>query len=120
MSKSLPAYALILFSVYLVVASAPAAAQGDWLTINIRDQGLLVYKFVRSRGDPRWDYSAACASYNGRDCLWNVPKNKIDFSRVRPLVCGQMHRSVWGVTGYEQSSHWCSITQALRSRQPID
>jgi hypothetical protein len=119
MSKSLSAYALILFSVCLVVASAPAAA-GDWLTINIRDQGLLVYRFVRSREYPQWDYIPACASYNGRDCLWNVPMNRIDFSRVRPLVCGQMHRSVWGITGYEQRSHWCSITQAIRSRQPMD
>jgi hypothetical protein len=35
-------------------------------------------------------------------------QDDIDFSRVQPLVCGAEHRTVWGVTGYEDPNHWCN------------
>jgi hypothetical protein len=33
----------------------------------------------------------------------------IDFSRLRPLVCGAAHRAVWGSTGFEDPKHWCNL-----------
>ncbi|HMF50978.1 MAG TPA: hypothetical protein VK603_20150 [Candidatus Saccharimonadales bacterium] len=69
--------------------------------------GLLVFTIMPS-GNP------ACASYDGSGCLWGLNYDQIDFRRVRPLVCGQEHRARWGVTGYEDPQHWCSLARTLR------
>jgi hypothetical protein len=37
--------------------------------------------------------------------------NKIRFDEVRPLVCGADHRAKWGVTGYDDPRHWCSLVR---------
>ena len=77
--------------------------------VGTRDGGLLVYT-VMPDGNP------ACASYDGRACLWGVGYAQVDFSRVRPLVCGQAHRALYQVTGYEDPKHWCSVARRLRAR----
>lgn len=69
--------------------------------------GLAVFR-IMSDGNP------ACASYNAASCLWGVTYDKLDLSRLRPLVCGDAHRARWGVTGYEDPKHWCSIARRLR------
>jgi len=60
------------------------------------------------------DGNPACASYDGRNCLWGQSISDIDFARVRPLVCGAAHRTLYGVTGFEDPKHWCNL--ALRDR----
>lgn len=60
---------------------------------------------VMPSGDP------ACMSYDGRDCLWGVLYNDIDFSKVKPLICGDYHKAIWGATGYEDPKHWCSLVR---------
>ena len=89
----------------LIGANVPAIAQQGWRSHNFPppNGGLLVFRIIG--GNP------ACASYNGRDCLWGQNIGQIDFSRVRPLVCGANHRSVWGVTGYENPRHWCNLAR---------
>jgi Trypsin-like peptidase domain len=59
------------------------------------------------------DGNPACASYNGGDCLWGVTVDQLDFSKLNPLVCGEGHRARWGVTGYEDPKHWCSLAKQL-------
>jgi|GEM_PF-3065538 len=71
--------------------------------------GLLVYTVMP-------DGNAACASYDGRGCLWGVAYGQVDFNRVRPLVCGQAHRALYQVTGYEDPGHWCSVARRLQAR----
>ena len=71
--------------------------------------GLLVYTIMPD-GNP------ACASYDGRGCLWGIGYGQVDFSRVRPLVCGQAHRALYQVTGYEDPKHWCSVARRLQPR----
>ena len=51
--------------------------------------GLLVFT-IMADGNP------ACASYNGASCLWGVPLAQIDLARLKPLVCGEAHRALWG------------------------
>jgi len=60
------------------------------------------------------DGNPACASYDGRSCLWGKTMAEIDFAKVRPLVCGAAHRRLYGVTGFEDPNHWCNL--ALRER----
>ena len=60
---------------------------------------------ITSRGDP------ACVSYDGASCLWGTTINQIDFSKLKPLVCGNPHKARWGVTGYEDPKHWCSLAR---------
>lgn len=60
------------------------------------------------------DGNPACASYDGRNCLWGKTMAEIDFAKVRPLVCGAGHRKLYGVTGFEDPNHWCNL--ALRER----
>jgi hypothetical protein len=38
----------------------------------------------------------------------------IDFTKVRPLVCGPVHRKLYGVTGYEDPNHWCNLALSRR------
>ena len=73
--------------------------------------GVLVFTIMPS-GNP------ACASYNGRDCLWGQRASQIDFGRVRPLICGADHRAKWGVTGYENPKHWCSLARTMGGGAP--
>ncbi|HET6378387.1 MAG TPA: hypothetical protein VFG05_08810 [Methylocella sp.] len=71
--------------------------------------GAVLY-MITPGGDP------ACASYDGANCLWGLGSGRVDLARVKPLVCGEAHRAVWGTTGYENPKHWCSLA---RSTQPV-
>jgi hypothetical protein len=84
-----------------------AAWRARWPSYNFPppNGGLLVYTIMPD-GNP------ACASYGG-GCLWGVSYDQIDFKRVKPLVCGEEHRARWGVTGYENLKHWCSLAKRL-------
>jgi hypothetical protein len=57
------------------------------------------------------DGNPACASYNGGGCLWGVNADQVDYTRLVPLVCGEAHRARWGVTGYDDPKHWCSLAR---------
>ena len=63
------------------------------------------------------DGNPACASYDGQSCLWGQSMGDIDFSRVRPLVCGAYHRKLYGVTGFEDANHWCSLAKRRTATQ---
>jgi hypothetical protein len=92
-------------------APRPTPSPGTgWRSANFPapNGGWLVFR-IASGGNP------ACASYNGRACLWGQTSNQIDFRRVRPLVCGADHRAKWGITGYEDPRHWCNLARSARS-----
>jgi hypothetical protein len=63
------------------------------------------------------DGNPACASYNQVDCLWGVPIADLDFSKLKPLVCGEMHRAKYGTTGYDDPKHWCSLAKVVATAQ---
>ena len=86
----------------------PAAGAG-WKMANFPapNGGVVTYRIVG--GNP------ACASYDGRSCLWGLQKSQIDFGRLHPLVCGAAHQAVWGVTGYENPKHWCNLAKRVAS-----
>jgi hypothetical protein len=69
--------------------------------------GVVAYRIMG--GNP------ACASYDGRNCLWGLKVSQIELDRVRPLVCGANHRAAWGVTGYEGRRHWCNLARRVVS-----
>ncbi len=85
-------------------------AETGWRAVNFPppNGGVVVYRITAS-GDP------ACASYNGRSCLWGMSARQIQFNRVRPLVCGTNHQAAWGVTGYENPKHWCNLAKRVVS-----
>lgn len=97
----------VLITAVLTSANVPAVAQRGWVSavFGPPNGGYLTFTFIG--GNP------ACASYNGRDCLWGVRANQIDFRRVQPLVCGADHRNKYGVTGYENPRHWCNQAQKI-------
>jgi len=109
MSKPLTYYGAAAAFAALVSVAAPADAQiGGWQTRNFPppNGGFLVYRIV---GD-----NPECASYNGRDCLWGQAMNQIRFNEVHPLMCGADHRAKWGITGYDNPRHWCSLAKPIR------
>jgi len=69
-----------------------------------------------------------CMATNGRDCLWtadlNTCNNTIgqnnDNSKLNPLACGDMHKSIYGSPGYDNPAHWCAITKASFPPPPAD
>jgi len=69
--------------------------------------GFLVYT-ITPDGNP------ACASYDGNGCLWGQTYDDIDFSKLKPLECGDMHKALWGVTGYDDPKHWCSVAKVVK------
>ena len=96
----------------IVQERAAAAQRARWPSYNFPppNGGLLVYTILPD-GNP------ACASYDGGGCLWGVSHEQIDFRRLKPLVCGEQHRARFGVTGYENLRHWCSLARRLRDRR---
>jgi len=54
---------------------------------------------------------AACMSLDGLNCLWDVSCNSklsTPANTIRALACGSDHNRKWGVTGYDNTNHWCS------------
>jgi hypothetical protein len=55
-----------------------------------------------------------CMSQNNKDCLWKSNESECKLllssppSDLKPLVCGDMHKSQWGDTGYDNPIHWCA------------
>ena len=86
--------------------TGPATLLPRWLsqTFPPPNGGLLVFTIMPD-GNP------ACASYDGARCLWGVPLGQIDLARLKPLACGEPHRARWGVTGFEDPKHWCSLAR---------
>ena len=80
-----------------------------WVSYNFPppNGGLVVYIIMKD-GNP------ACASYDAARCLWGVTYDRIDFGRVKLLICGDAHRARWGVTGYEDPKHWCSMARRVK------
>jgi len=108
MSMSQRSYRLCVASAILIGANLCANAQQIWQSRDFPPPNAGLLAFTTVGGNP------ACASYNGRDCLWGQNKSQIDFSRVRPLVCGANHRAIYGVTGYEDPKHWCNLARGQR------
>lgn len=81
-----------------------ALAGGRWQedTFPPPNGGWLVF-IIMPDGNP------ACASYDGKNCLWGQSIGNINFTIVRPLVCGAGHRKLYGVTGFEDPNHWCNL-----------
>jgi hypothetical protein len=100
-------FAIVFASFFCWAPNAATAAQ-RWLenTFPPPNGGWLAYA-ITPDGNP------ACASYDGRNCLWGQKLGDIDLARVRPLACGGMHLKVFGVTGFEDPKHWCNL--ALRA-----
>ena len=84
------------------LATAFAGEQWQEATFPPPNGGQLVFAITQG-GNP------ACASYNGKSCLWGQSIGDIDFTKVRPLVCGAGHRKLYGVTGFEDPEHWCNL-----------
>ena len=64
-----------------------------------------------SEGDRRWTAKlpsgdVMCYSGNARNCI-SSPTRPTPAQRGAPLVCGAMHQSFWGETGYRNPAHWC-------------
>lgn len=79
--------------------AAPAVATpSEWKTLD--DQ--------RYRVEADGNFS--CYSEDGIHCKPGAPSTNPE--RVKPLVCGNAHRSVWGTTGYDTSAHWCNEAHA--------
>ncbi|ETV96600.1 hypothetical protein H310_10302 [Aphanomyces invadans] len=59
------------------------------------------------------DDEVQCLGFNSHDCVYfhtmeDCHSNLNPSETPKPLVCGGMHKNVWGHTGYESASHWCS------------
>lgn len=108
MSNRIFGYRVVLGLALLIAANVPAVAQRGWQSASFGppNGGWLVFTIIG--GNP------ACASYNGRDCLWGIASpSQIDLRRVQPLVCGADHRDKYGVTGYENPRHWCNLAKRM-------
>ena len=95
-----------------IPTSAFAAERWQEATFPPPNGGLLVFAIL-SDGNP------ACASYDGRVCLWGQSTRNIEFARVRPLACGAAHRRLYGVTGFENPNHWCNLALQGRPTQAV-
>ncbi|KAH9119008.1 hypothetical protein AeMF1_008117, partial [Aphanomyces euteiches] len=69
------------------------------------------------------DSNIECWSNDGVNCVWDnncdtyVASGK---SPAAPLVCGCMHKQVWGNVGYDDPSHWCSDGKKALGANPTN
>lgn len=58
-----------------------------------------------------------CMAVNGKDCLWSKEDCEKNLSKpvesVKPLTCGEIHKSFYGSPGYDNPEHWCSKGKLL-------
>lgn len=50
-----------------------------------------------------------CQSTDGKNCQWGKCPNTTPDSNNNPLVCGAMHKALYGITGYDTPGHWCNV-----------
>jgi hypothetical protein len=50
-------------------------------------------------------------SRDGKTCSYKCPDVTQD-NPDNPLNCGQAHKKIYGITGYDTPNHWCSIADA--------
>jgi hypothetical protein len=86
-------------------AREDAAVRSAWKSASFPppNAGAVLITFVN--GNP------GCASYDAASCLWGLTYDQIDFPRIKPLICGDGHRAKYGMTGYEDPKHWCSLAK---------
>jgi hypothetical protein len=96
--------------------SVSVAQENSWKCINNLANDKTVPVRMNDRGD------IECISTNARDCAWgsiNSCQATIDrlgdSSKLDPLACGEMHKSLYNITGYEDRNHWCA-----KSRLELD
>jgi len=65
-----------------------------------------------------------CLSTDGSNCLWNTVNcstiqvyDASSISPILPLSCGSYHYNLYGITGYESTTHWCY--QTVQKFEPV-
>lgn len=59
-------------------------------------------------------HDVECMAGDGKECAWKRSEKECTdmasnpISPLNPLTCGDMHKSLWGSTGYDDAKHWCS------------
>jgi hypothetical protein len=90
---------LIIFIIYKMSGKKEnAGSLGNWQCI-----GDINSPIKRIDGD------VACMSPDGRGCNWGSctdPSKQI--SNPNFLKCGEMHKKLYGITGYDTPDHWCN------------
>jgi hypothetical protein len=109
-AQKLVLVAVVMTSSLYIGKAAFAAERWQEDSFGPPNGGRLVFA-ITNDGNP------ACASYDGRNCLWGKTVAEIDFAKVRPLVCGAAHRKLYGVTGFEDPNHWCNLARRERTVQ---
>jgi len=62
-----------------------------------------------------------CLSYDGRNCQWNNNNlSQIRHNEVKPLTCGEDHKRMWGITGYDTRGHWCNTVNNFIAQNNIN
>jgi hypothetical protein len=97
----------------------PATAswkQKEWICEIPRGSLDLKWSAVAFRLSPSGD--PQCLSLDGRSCWKDSQQTCYDKveSPGKPtttLTCGAQHKKIWGVTGYEDKSHWCSVVRGF-------
>lgn len=78
------------------------AAFGRYYARWHRDDVDKVFYSVNPVGDVQ------CLSTDGRNCLWGQTQlDDATRANIRPLACGVMHKTIWGIDGYSRAGHWC-------------
>ncbi|EQC28268.1 TKL protein kinase [Saprolegnia diclina VS20] len=83
--------------VLLLLVLAPAVA--DWSCMRV-NSAIDAFR-LNADGD------VECGSLDGRSCNWVKTSSKCDSSPSDALACGAMHKKLYGITGYDDPSHWC-------------
>lgn len=113
--------ALLSVAALLVVLAMPTAVVRAQTPGSIAGLSSAIWRNVGSIADPhRWRYwqgtyvrieedgNLSCHSPDGRNCDWRSNSTVPPAGSAQPLVCGARHRSLYGISGYDQNNHWCN------------
>jgi TIR domain len=56
----------------------------------------------------------ACATVDGKNCLWGDDIDNINFSNVIPLVCGVDVDAIYGVDWRKDPNNWCNLAKTKK------
>jgi len=99
-------YSMDLAAQYLVLMEI--STQTPWTCVaSIDATGSGVPVRINSNGD------VECMAPDGANCLWSsncaATLSEYESASLDPLVCGAMHYSLYGITGYNEATHWCYL-----------
>jgi hypothetical protein len=106
------------------VLASQAPKQKKWICMSTPDNQYIPIQHNLNINDPNYD-QIQCLSTDATKCTWTPNSNtcakkviEIQKTPIKPLACGPMHKTIYGIDGYSDPTHWCAIAKNMYKQSP--